>query len=190
MSSGNSMKESNTVKAQKGNAFQNNFFEKVQAIVGDRASVRNNNEYTIFVRCLQSTVKSDVEIIFNNNLTVRFIFELTTSIRNDRFESKDAHAEGIINVLNKDGIECFYGLVLPDDDYYNGKNATKELDSNRHFADKINHQRNVTETDCNFIQIMFRERQALEFVRCLTNMQSFNIIDLINEWKHRLETGV
>lgn len=188
MSSDKSMKESNTKKAQTGNEFQNNFFEKVKAIVGDSAIVRNNSEYTIVARSLTSIVKTDVEVIFKDNMNTRFIFELTTSIRNDRFESKDAHAEGIINVLNKDGMECFYCLVLPTDDYYSGKNATKERDSNRHFADKINNQRNTTETDYNFIQIMFRESEALAFVKYLMTVDNVDIVDLVNKWKKMLNT--
>ena len=185
----NAMQTSNTEKATFGNKFQDAFFEKVCYLVGDMAKIRNNMIYTINIRGAEKDTKSDVEIIFQHDNKTRFIFEITTSLRDDRFMAKDTQAEGIINVLENYGHQCLYCLVVPDDEYYSGKNAEKERHNNELFADKINVQRNISQNNYKFLQIMFRESEALAFVEYLKNLNRFEILDIVDDWREKLKNN-
>lgn len=181
------MQTSNTEKATTGNKFQEKFFEKVCYIIGDVAKIRNNITYTINVRGAEKETKSDVEVIFHHDNKTRFIFESTTSLRDDRFMAKDAQAEGIIKVLEDYGHQCVYCLVVPDDEYYTGKNAEKERHNNELFADKINIQRNVSQDNYKFLQMMFKESEALAFVEYLKTLDKFDIPSIIDVWRQKLK---
>ena len=186
MTSADTMKSSNQQKAITGNKFQNNFFEKTYLLVHDVAQIKNNVSYNIMIRDIVKDTKSDVEIILHCNRKIRFIFELTTSIRDDRYLAKDAQAEGISKILETKGQQCFYCLVMPDDDYYSGENAEKERNNNAAFAEKIN-QRLITNTNHHFLHIMFREGEALAFIDSLKDLTDFDVLNLVQEWRQKIK---
>ena len=184
------MQVSNTTKAKSGNDFQNKFYQKACLLLGDSAQVRNNNYYQILVRAEEDKTESDVEVVFKHDKKTKFIFECTTTIRNDRYRSKDAQAEGIINYLKGQGIKCCYCLVMPDDEYYVGKNADKERHFNEVFADKINNKKNITSDNCSFLQLMLRESEALAFIEEMQTFDNFDVTYIVNEWRQRLRDAV
>lgn len=111
--------QANRAKSKNGNDYQSSVFQIIEKLKLTKDSRKNVCYQTPIGRVI-----ADVETKINNS-NVLYIFETTTSIRDDRHKEKECQAMLLKSVLSKEKTPCVYVLVTQDDEKWDKPSEVK-----------------------------------------------------------------
>lgn len=153
------LNESNKEKAVNGNTYQAFLYNKYFSSYEHKLYLRNNHSYQTEELGRKVT---DIEIELTSHPDIRLIFEVTYSLRDDRYWAKEIQANLVKKVLKSENKKCIYILLLPDDEQY-GENS-KEPKNNKRFEYLINSGISK-KNGVGFIDLFMRESAVEGFLK-------------------------